>query len=160
MLGRRTFLQASAALLAAGLESELALAAPAYVLVPIVASSSPMRDISMGTLRRVFTSEQVSGPSGVRLVGFNQPSGSRARDLFDRVVLGLDPDQAARFWVDQRIRGLARPPRAVGSVALLRDVVSRFPGAVGYLAISDLDASVRALTVNGADADAPQYPLR
>jgi hypothetical protein len=159
MLGRRTFLQASAALLAPALGSERAFAAP-YVLVPIVASNSPLRDISMGSLRRVFSSEPVSGPGGVRLVGFNHPAGSRARDLFDRIVLGMNPDQAARYWVDQRIRGGARPPRAVGSVALFRDVINRYPGAVGYLARSDLDASVRALTVNGADADAPQYPLR
>jgi hypothetical protein len=137
----------------------VALAAP-YLLVPIVASNSPMRDISMGTLRRVFCSEQVSGPGGVRLVGFNHPSGSRARDLFDRIVLGMDPDQAARYWVDQRIRGGARPPRTVGSVALLRDVINRYPGAVGYLSPTDLDASVHALTVNGADVDAPHYPLR
>jgi len=159
MLRRSFLLQASAAALTPLLGSELALGAP-YVLVPIVAANSPLRDISLGTLRRVFSSEQVSGPNGVRLVGFNHPSGSRARELFDRVVLGLDPDQAARFWVDQRIRGGARPPRTVGNVPLFRDVINRYPGAVGYLALSDLDASVHALTVNGAGPDSPQYPLR
>ena len=156
---RRTFLQASATLLAPTLESEWAWAAP-YVIVPIVASSSPMRDISMGSLRRVFCSEQVNAPSGVRLVGFSQPSGARARELFDRIVLGMDPDQVAHYWVDQRIRGGPRPPRTVASIALLREVVNRYPGAVGYLATTDLDASVRALMVNGMDAEAPQYPLR
>jgi hypothetical protein len=159
MMLRRSFLQASAALLAPALAAEPALAAP-YVLVPIVAASSPMRDISLGTLRRVFCSEQVTGPGGVRLVGFNHPSGSRARDLFDRVVLGMDPDQAARYWVDQRIRGGTRPPRTVANVALFREVINRYPGAVGYLALSDLDPSVVALTVNGAGPDSPQYPLR
>ncbi len=156
---RRSFLQASAALFAPALGSERVLAA-SYVVVPIVTDSSPMRDISLGTLRRVFRSERVTDPGGVRLVGFNHPSGSRARELFDRVVLGMDPDQAARYWVDQRIRGGARPPRTVGSVTLLREVINRYPGAVGYLTLADLDASVRALTVNGAGPDSPQYPLR
>jgi len=159
MLRRRTFLQASAALLAPALRSDPARAA-AYVLVPIVSNNSPLRDISMGTLRRVFCSEQVSGPNGMRLVGFNQPSGSRGRDLFDRIVLGMDPDQAAHYWVDQRIRGGPRPPRMVNSVSLLREVINRYPGALGYLAVSDLDASVHALTINGVGADAAQYPLR
>ena len=156
---RRSFLQASTALFAQAFGSELALAG-SYVVVPVVTGSSAMRDISLGTLRRVFRSEQVTDTDGVRLVGFNHPSGSRARELFDRVVLGLDPDQAARYWVDQRIRGGARPPRTVSSVALLREVINRYPGAVGYLTLADLDASVRALTVNGAGPDSPQYPLR
>lgn len=159
MLRRRTFLQASATLLVPALGSDLA-RATAYVLVPIVAINSPLLDISMGTLRRVFCSAQVSGPNGVRFVGFNHPSGSRARELFDRIVLGMDPDQAAHYWVDQRIRGGARPPRTVGSVPLFREVINRYPGALGYLAASDLDSSVRALTINGTAADAPQYPLR
>jgi len=156
---RRSFLQASAALFAPALGSPLALAAP-VVVVPIVAGSSAMRDISLGTLRRVFRSEPVTDPDGVRLVGFNHPSGSRARELFDRIVLGMDPDQVARYWVDQRIRGGARPPRTVASVPLLREVINRYPGAVGYLTLADLDGSVRALSVNGAGPDSPQYPLR
>jgi hypothetical protein len=158
-LPRRVFLQSSVALLLPSLRVESA-AAAGLVLVPIVASTSPMTDISLGTLRRVFLSEPVTGPGGMRLVGFNQPAGSRARDAFDRVVLGMDPDQVARYWVDQRIRGSLRPPRQVNNVSLLRQVISRFPGGVGYLSPADLDASVRPLTINGAAADAPQYPLR
>jgi hypothetical protein len=158
-LPRRVFLQSSLAILLPGLRVERAGAA-GLLLVPIVASSSAMTDISLGTLRRVFLSEPVSGPGGLRLVGFNQPAGSRARETFDRVVLGMDPDQVARYWVDQRIRGGVRPPRQVNSVSLLRQVISRFPGAVGYLSPADLDASVRALTINGAASDAPNYPLR
>jgi hypothetical protein len=158
-LPRRTFLQSSAALLLPALHVETA-RATGLLLVPVVAKGSPMTDITLGTLRRVFLSEPVSGPGGLRLVGFNQPAGSRARDAFDRVVLGMDPDQVARYWVDQRIRGGVRPPRQVTSVSLLRQVISRFPGAVGYLSPTDLDASVRMLTINGAGPDAPSYPLR
>lgn len=156
-LARRTFLQSPAALLA--LRAEPA-AASGPVLVPIVAANSPMTDITLGTLRRVFLSEPVSGPGGLRLVGFNQPPGARAREVFDRAVLGMDPDQAARYWVDQRIRGGARPPRQVNSISLLRQVISRFPGGVGYLTLPELDASIRPLTINGAGPEAPHYPLR
>jgi hypothetical protein len=159
MMLRRSFLQASATLFAPTLVPELALAA-AYAVVPIVAGASALRDISLGTLRRVFRSEQVTDASGVRLVGFNHRSGSRARELFDRVVLGMDPDDVARYWVDQRIRGSAPPPRTVATVALLKEVINRYPGSIGYLALADLDASVRALTVGGTGPDSPQYPLR
>lgn len=161
MLPRRAFLQSSLALVLPALPLQpAAAAAGGLLLVPIVAAGSPLTDISLGTLRRVFLSEPVSGPGGLRLVGFNQAAGSRAREAFDRVVLGMDPDQAARYWVDQRIRGGPRPPRQVNGVSLLRQVISRFPGGVGYLTPAELDASVRALTINGATPDAPNYPLR
>jgi hypothetical protein len=157
---RRVFLEASAAALAGWLWPESAGAGSALVLVPIVSASSPVADVSLGTLRRVFTSQPVSGPGGVTFVGFNQPAGARERELFDRVVLGMGPEEAARYWVDQRIRGGVRPPRSVPNVALLRQVVVRYPGAIGYLAVSDLDATVKPVTINGAGPAAPGYPLR
>ena len=157
---RRVFLEASAAAVARWLWTESAGASSALVLVPIVAANSPVADVSIGTLRRVFTSQTVSGPGGVTFVGFNQPAGARERELFDRVVLGMSPDEAARYWVDQRIRSGVRPPRSVPNVSLLRQVVVRYPGAIGYLALGDLDATVKAVTINGAASAAPGYPLR
>lgn len=157
---RRVFLEASAAALSGWLWPESAGAGSALVLVPIVSASSPVADVSLGTLRRVFTSQPVSGPGGVTFVGFNQPAGARERELFDRVVLGMGPEEAARYWVDQRIRGGVRPPRSVPNVALLRQVVVRYPGAIGYLAVSDLDATVKPVTINGVGPAAPGYPLR
>ena len=151
---RRVFLEASAAAVARWLWTESAGASSALVLVPIVAANSSVADVSIGTLRRVFTSQTVSGPGGVTFVGFNQPAGARERELFDRVVLGMSPDEAARYWVDQRIRS------GVPDVSLLRQVVVRYPGAIGYLALGDLDATVKAVTINGAASAAPGYPLR
>jgi hypothetical protein len=157
---RRAFLGASAAAVACWLWPERAGASVPLVLVPIVAASSAVADVSLGTLRRVFLSQPVSGPGGVAFVGFNQPAGTRERELFDRVVLGMSPDEAARYWVDQRIRSGLRPPRSVPNVALLRQVVVRYPGAIGYVAVGDLDATVKPVTINGAGPAAPSYPLR
>lgn len=157
---RRIFLGASAAAAASWWWPASASASSGLVLVPIVAAGSSVADISLGTLRRVFTSQPVTGPGGVTFVAFNQPAGARARDLFDRVVLGMGPEEAARYWVDQRIRGGLRPPRSVPNVALLRQVVVRYPGAIGYVAPGELDTTVKALTINGTGPDAPGYPLR
>jgi hypothetical protein len=157
---RRVFLGASAAAASHWLWPERAGASPALVLVPVVAAGSPVTDLSLGTLRRVFLSQPVSGPGGVTFVAFNQPAGTRERELFDRVVLGMGPEEAARYWVDQRIRSGTRPPRSVPNVALLRQVVVRYPGAIGYVAVSDLDATVKPVTINGAGPAAPGYPLR
>jgi hypothetical protein len=72
----------------------------------------------------------------LRLGAKENPTGRKDRGLrilFDKVVLGMTPDEVARHWVDQRIRGKGRPPRAVPDGALLKKVVRHFPGAIAYL---------------------------
>lgn len=132
----------------------------AYVLVPVVAQASPTWDIALGTLRRIFLSEVVNDAAGQRFVGFNHPPLTRPRMSFDQMVLNMSADDVARYWVDQRIRAGARPPRTVPNVPLLRQVIARMPGAIGYLILADLDPSVRAITVDGMSPDSTRYPLR
>ena len=156
---RRTFLELSASLLLPALARPAA-ADAGFVLVAIVGPASPVRDIALGNLRRIFLGEPVQDQSGQKLLGFNHPPRTRARSLFDELVLGMNADEVARHWVDQRIRVGARPPRVVPNVPLLRQVISRLPGAIGYLTIADLDPSVRVLSIDGAGPDSPRYPLK
>ena len=157
---RRRFLEATASLLLPAALTERATAEAAYLLVPVVSPNSPTRDLALGTLRRIFLGEPVEDQSGQRLLGFNHPPKTRARVIFDQVVLGMNADEVARYWVDQRIRVGARPPRVVPNVPLLRQVISRMPGAIGYLTPADLDSSVRPLTIDGLGPDSTRYPLR
>jgi hypothetical protein len=135
-------------------------AAPALVLVPIIGKQSPQRDISLGTLERVFLGRPVDGEDGKRFVPFNHPPKTRSRILFDQAVLGMTPDEVARHWVDQRIRGKGRPPRTVPSAALLKKVVQHFPGAIAYIPAAELDGSVQALKIGGVEHTSAQYPIR
>ncbi len=161
ILSRRVFLRASGALLLTSAVGSVSTASAAgLVLVPIVSAKSSLRDIAMGTLERVFLARPVTGDDGKRFVPFNHPPKTRSRILFDEVVLGMSPDEVARHWVDQRIRGNVRPPRAVSNVALLKQVVSQFPGAISYIPVTDLDDSVRALLVGGIAHDAASYPIK
>src|ERR1044071_4891229 len=145
-MNRRTFTQglgAGALVALTGSGSALAAAAP---LVVVVGKSSPIDNLSLGTLRNIFLAQPVS-ESGVRMVPFNATPNSPERVLFDRRVLRMDPDEVARHWVDQRIRGDPGPPRAIAGAKLLRQVVARLPGAISYLAPEDLDSTIKADTV-------------
>jgi hypothetical protein len=116
--------------------------------------------MALGTLRRIFLGESVDNAAGQRYVCFNHPPLTRPRSVFDQVVLGMNPDEVARYWVDQRIRFGAKPPRVVSNIPLLRQVVARLPGAISYLTQTDLDSSVRPLSIDGLGPDSPRYPLR
>jgi hypothetical protein len=157
---RRSFLELSVTALAASLVGGQAHADTSQVVVPVVGAGSPTRDIALGTLRRVFLGELVDDPAGHRYVPFNHPPLTRPRSVFDQAVLSMNPDEVARYWVDQRIRFGTRPPRTVPSIALLRQVLARLPGAIGYVIQADLDASVRPLTIDGQGPESGRYPLR
>jgi hypothetical protein len=126
-------------------------------LVVIVAAASPMQNISRGNLRRLFLGEPTSGPTG-KLIPLNQPPASLARTQFDRIVLGLEPDAVARFWIDQRIRGLGGAPRAIQPGMLVR-VVPQLAGTIGYIRVTELGPGIKALTIDGKKPGDPGYLL-
>jgi hypothetical protein len=158
-MNRRTFTQSLGAVVVVALTgSESALAASPRLVV-IVGKSSPIDNLTLGTLRNIFLA-QPAVENGVRLVPFNAPPNSPERVQFDRRVLGMDPDEVARHWVDQRIRGNPGPPRTIAGAKLLRQVVARLPGAIGYLSPEDLDGTVKAITLGGYDHNHKDYPIR
>lgn len=126
-------------------------------LVVVVAATNPMQEISRANLRRLFLGEPTSGPGG-KLIPLNQPPGTPARAQFDSIVLGLEPEAVARFWIDQRIRGLGGAPRAVPHAMLIR-VVPQLAGTIGYIRANELVAGLRALSIDGKKAGDPGYLL-
>lgn len=155
---RRALLVLGAASLAPGAIARAAGSATGRIAV-VVSRSSTLSDISLGDLRRIFLS-QVQTHGGERIVPFNQPRNTLPRRVFDERVLGMDPEESARYWVDQRIRGSSKPPRPIANPHLLLRVVSQFPGAIGYLQETDLQDGVKALEISGARLSDDDYPIQ
>lgn len=126
-------------------------------LVVVVATANPMADISRANLRRAFLGEPTNGPGG-KLIPLNQTPGTGARTQFDRIVLGLEPDAVARFWIDQRIRGAGGAPRAVAASMLVR-VIPQLAGTIGYVRATELGPGMKAVTIDGKKPGDPSYLL-
>jgi hypothetical protein len=92
-------------------------------------------------------------------VPFNHVPKSEARELFDRKILRMAPDEVARYWIDRRIRGQKGPPTTAAS-GLIARVVGKLPGAMSYVFSDELIFGVRALTIDGKAPASSQYPLR
>ncbi|HEY3668317.1 MAG TPA: hypothetical protein VGL19_20080 [Polyangiaceae bacterium] len=129
------------------------------VLAVVVAKTSNVQDISMSELKRVFMNEGDSDSGGQRYVPFNHPPHTTDRVAFDRLVLGMSPDEVSQFWIDRKIRGLSGPPRSVDSLSLLLRLIGRLPGAISYARPAQLTGEVRAVRVNGKLPSDPEYPL-
>lgn len=72
----------------------------------------------------------------------------------------MDPDAAGRFWIDQRIRARATPPRTIPSVDTLRRVVAALPQAISYVRADELQPGIVPVKIDGVDFRSPEYRYR
>ncbi len=114
-------------------------------LVVIVNADNDIKSLDAQDLSRIFRMKTRTWPGGGRVQPFNMPANHDLRETFDRAVLHMDPKQVARYWIDQKVRGGARPPRPVQSVRLMAAVVGQLEEAIGYLPASEAKGNVRVV---------------
>lgn len=127
--------------------------------VVVAGQAFGLSDLPLGVLRRAYDGDPTR-VDGMRLIPFNYPPEHALRQRFDLLVLELRPSAIGRYWIDRRIRGEGHPPRTLQHPDVLKAVVARLRGAIGYLPVEQLDSSVRALTIDGHPHTAAAYPLR
>lgn len=125
-------------------------------LAVVVGSKSKVRDLSAAELRRVFLGRSTPSADGVPFKPVNHKSETAPRVKFDRVVLGMDPEEVKRYWVDQKIRGI-KPPPTVGAGAVSA-VLEKVPGAICYLSVSQV-GKLRVVDIDGKQPGSAGYVL-
>jgi hypothetical protein len=114
-------------------------------IVVVVNKANGAFTLSRDELRPMFQTTRSHWPDGVRVEPLNLADENPTRQGFDAVVLGLDPDRVARYWVDRKIRGGERPPRKVAAPSSVIRAVAGDKGGVGYLPAGDVNDSVRVV---------------
>jgi ABC-type phosphate transport system substrate-binding protein len=104
-------------------------------LLVIVHPSVKVDSLSADSLSAIFTLTKRAWGGGGTIIPYNYDSSSKVREQFDRVVLNFTPAQAARYWVDYRIRGGGSAPPKVPSISLMVRVIAHLPGAIGYVPV-------------------------
>ena|SRR5688572_11132176 len=133
-------------LLAAGVLSWSASSTAGDPIAVIVNPGNPISSISVSDLRPIFQTTKTSwGNSAGDAMPLNLPEDSPVRQEFDKATLGLDPDRVARYWQDRKIRGGARAPTRVPSSGAVLKVVAAKLGAVGYVKVSEVNATVKVV---------------
>ena len=105
---------------------------PAAELVVIVRAEQP-DSVSASTLEAMFLRKERRWPNGDLAIPLDYAPENADRQRFDRAVLGMSPDEIARYWLDARIRGGPTPPREVGDADLAARLVARVRGAIAYV---------------------------
>jgi ABC-type phosphate transport system substrate-binding protein len=113
-------------------------------LVVIVNAANPARP-SAAMLEKIFLRKEMTWDNGERIIPLNASPESERRQRFDRVVLGMSPDEAARYWLDQRIRGGGTAPREVGDAVLTMKLIAKLSGTIGYVPSETQMSGVRVV---------------
>jgi hypothetical protein len=124
-------------------------AADPDALAVVVAKNSPIVALSQYELKRLYLGSLITDSSGQRIIAFHQAVNAPDRVRFEERVLGMSPDELARYWIDRKIRGQGGAPKAVSPVDLLQKVVSKMEHSVAYVRVANVGPDVRAISIDG-----------
>ncbi|MET0410517.1 MAG: hypothetical protein ABW217_04450 [Polyangiaceae bacterium] len=122
---------------------------PANRLAIVVAQESPIRSLTHFELKKLYLGAHIEDAAGERIMPFNQPLTSPDRLAFESRVLGMTPDEVARYWIDRKIRGESGAPKAVSPVDLLQRLVSRLVHSIAYVRVGQMLPQVRPIAIDG-----------
>jgi hypothetical protein len=128
-------------------------------LAVVAAKTSPIQQLSQFELKKLYLGSNISDSSGERIIAFNQAPNSPDRVSFEQRVLGMTPDEVARYWIDRKIRGESGAPKSVGSAELLQRVVSKLEHSVAYVRSDQVRPDVRVVAIDGSVPGDAAYRL-
>ncbi len=143
-------------LLTAAWRPEAAAKKPTVIAV-IVNHKSPVSKLTRAELKNLFLKQRQSWPGGKQVVVLNARAKSKLREAFERKLLGMAPRDVGAYWVRQRVTGRTTPPRQISSSALARRLVKALPGAIAYVELSQVDASVKLVAIDGVSPTDAKY---
>lgn len=94
-------------------------------------------------LRAIFLRKRVWWRDKQPIIPINYPAGDPLRVAFDSAVLGFNGLEAARYWIDMRIRHGLEAPMSIASAPLVQRVIKQLPGSIGYVGAGAVPAGVR-----------------
>ena len=120
----------------------------AQELVVIANSKNSMDSISKDQLRDFFFKKTRNWPDGKPVRFFDRQDNSTVRQVFLRKYLNRSSRQVEQFWITQKFNTGDSAPTQVNSAILITNLVSRFPGGIGYVeAGTHLPKDVKILPV-------------
>ena len=140
-LTRRKFLLLLAAV---GLSTTYSFASDPTLAV-IVHPEVEVKQLSDVELESIFLTERRYWSGTRPIIPFNLAPRSEERALFDRVVLRMEPEAIARYWLDRRVRSGNPPPRQAPDPMTVGRLGAKLPGAIGYIPESFVTHEVRVL---------------
>lgn len=129
-------------------------------LAIIVNKANPTEELSFVELRKIFLAERTRWPEGELIMVAMRDTGQSERGAILQSICQMNESEFNRYFLQATFTGAVQsPPKRFSTVIGIRDFVAAVPGAIGYVRVSDLNASVKPLRVNGRLPNDPGYEL-
>jgi hypothetical protein len=113
----------------------------------IVHPSNRFDALSRSRVSYLFLRKVSRWPWGAEVAPLDLAENERIRKVFVQRVLGINEEQLAAYWIDQRATRGVSPPLQVRDAAAAKLWVAARPGAIAYVPSSALDDTVKALRI-------------
>ncbi len=100
--------------------------------------------LTVADVAHIYLGRRRFWDDGSAIVALNLPAGTPLRERFSRSVLHGDSGRLASYWNEQYFHGVF-PPAVLLSTEAVKRYVASDRKAIGYIATSQLDATVRPI---------------
>lgn len=141
-MSSRTLFRAGVAAAALLLMPNLATEASAQISVVVSASQS--KTLTEAQIAEIFAGASTTWPDGTKVQIVENGDAVLTQKFFAKVV--KKPTALVRSqWTKLALSGQGAAPKKGANAAAVKDLVSKTPGAIGYINSSDLDGTVKEL---------------
>jgi ABC-type phosphate transport system substrate-binding protein len=134
---------------------------PLEPLAIVVNHSNSEENVSMVELRRIFLGERTYWTNGRRITLVMREPGDAERKIIVRDVCGMSEEQLRIHVLHGLYTGeILVSPKILSSPAGVRKFIFNVPGAIGYLRVSDLDSTVKVVSIENLWPGDRDYKLR
>lgn len=116
-------------------------------LILITNVSNSVDSISAKDVKKIYLGKKSSWNDGTSIKVFAQKDTDLTNVLVKKYVKKT-PQQYFLYWQNAIFTGKGTPPVEVDGNAQMKKIVKAQKGAIGYIDASELDSSVKKLTVN------------
>ena len=127
----------------------------------VVHPDTPVSDLSLAEVRKVFLGERQYWNSKLPVALLIRAPVARERDVVLRVIYQMSEAQFKQYWIAKIFRAeVTSPPKIVYSNDMQDDLVFAIPGAIAFVDARSVRPGLKVLRVDGRLPGDRDYPLR
>lgn len=144
-----------------GVAGEIGAQTKSSDMAVIVNPSTPVSDLSLAEVRKVFRGDRQYWTKDVPVVLLIRAPQSRERSVILKTLYGMTESQFKQYWIAKIFRAEATTsPKIVYSNDMAAELISVIPGAIAFIPQSDVKDGLKVIKIDGHMPGEPGYPLK
>lgn len=127
----------------------------------VIHPETPITDLSMDQLRRIFMADQQYWSDRSRITLFVRAPAAYERAMVLDRIYRMSEDEFRKFWVGKMFRAeVPSGPKIVYSSEMAGELVRAVAGAIAFVPVDAVMEGVRVIRIDGRLPGEPGYPLQ